>query len=65
MIAYVTVGADDIARAEAASLKPGLQAYLGGIAPTLGARQQQRLSEDQALFLASCTAGHRDLSLNF
>lgn len=52
-------------RAEAAVLKPGLQAYLNGIAPTLGARQQQRLSEDQALFLASCTAGHRDLSLNF
>jgi len=52
-------------RAEAASLKPGLQAYLDGLAPTLGARQQQRLNEDQALFLASCTAGHRDLSLNF
>ncbi len=52
-------------RAEAASLKPGLQAYLDGIAETLGARQQQRLSEDQALYLAACTAGHRDLSLNF
>ena len=52
-------------RAEAASLLPGLQAYLDGIAPTLGARQQPRLSEDQALFLAACTAGHRDLSLNF
>ena len=52
-------------RSAAGSLKPGLQAYLDGIAGTLGARQQQRLSEDQALYLASCTAGHRDLSLNF
>lgn len=52
-------------RAEAASLKPGLQAYLDGIAPTIGTRVQPKLSETQALFLASCTAGHRDLSLNF
>ena len=57
--------AQKIWRAEAASLKPGLQAYLDGIAETLGARQQPRLSEDQALYLAACTAGHRDLSLNF
>ncbi|MEM7269288.1 MAG: TRAP transporter large permease subunit, partial [Pseudomonadota bacterium] len=52
-------------RAKAAALAPGLQSYLSGIAPTIGARQQQRLNEEQALFLASCTAGHRDLSLNF
>ncbi len=52
-------------RAKAASLQPGLQAYLDGIRPTLGSRVQQTLSEDQALFLASCTAGHRDLSLHF
>ena len=49
----------------AASLRPGLEAYRVAITDTLGARQQQRLSEDQALYIASCSAGHRDLSLNF
>ncbi len=49
----------------AASLKPGLESYRAAITDTLGARQQQRLSEDQALNIAACSAGHRDLSLNF
>ncbi len=53
-------------RADAtSSLKPGLEAYVNAINETLGARQQKRLSRDQALYLASCTASHRDLSLNF
>jgi tetratricopeptide (TPR) repeat protein len=53
-------------RAEAvASLLPALQTYVDEMSETLGARQQQKLSRDQALFIASCTAGHRDLSLNF
>ena len=53
-------------RADAlSSLKPGLQAYVESIQDTLGSRQQQRLSRDQALYIASCTASHRDLSLNF
>ncbi len=32
---------------------------------TLGVRSQERMSEEQALFVASCSAGHRDISLNF
>ncbi|MEX0286930.1 MAG: TRAP transporter large permease subunit [Paracoccaceae bacterium] len=48
-----------------ADLRPGLQAYMDGIAGTVGARQQPRLTRDQALFIASCNAGHRDLSLSF
>ena len=49
----------------AASLQPGLETYLGAISGTLGARQQQKLSREQALYIAGCNAGHRDLSLNF
>ncbi|MEM7524080.1 MAG: TRAP transporter large permease subunit [Pseudomonadota bacterium] len=52
-------------RAEAEGLRPGLQAFTSAIADTLGARMQQGLSRDQALYLASCTAAHRDISLNF
>jgi len=52
-------------RADAGSLQPALETYLGEIAETLGARQQQRLSRDQALYIAACDSGHRDLSLNF
>ena len=47
------------------SLKPGLETYVNSLKETLGARQQKRLSRDQALYIASCTASHRDLSLNF
>lgn len=47
------------------SLKSGLQLYLHAIGDTLGARQQSSLTRDQALYLAACTAHHRDLSLNF
>ncbi len=53
-------------RAEAvSSLQPGLEAYVGTITETLGARQQQRLTRDQALFIAACDASHRDISLHF
>ncbi|SPF78824.1 C4-dicarboxylate TRAP transporter large permease protein DctM [Aliiroseovarius pelagivivens] len=53
-------------RAEAdAKLRNGLNAYLDGIRGTLGLRQQQRFTRDQALEMASCTAYHRDISLNF
>ena len=47
------------------SVKPELQAYVAAILPTLGARALSQLTEDQALFVASCNAGHRNLSLNF
>jgi len=47
------------------TLRSGVAAYIAAIEPTLGARLQRRLSRDQALYLASCNSGHRDLSLNF
>jgi tetratricopeptide (TPR) repeat protein len=46
-------------------LQPELLAYVDAITETLGARQQSRLSRGQALYIASCSASHRDLSLNF
>ena len=52
-------------RGPAGALIPGLTSYLHHISDTIGARQQPELSRDQALFLASCNAHHRDLSLNF
>ncbi|MGV6847568.1 MAG: TRAP transporter large permease subunit [Marinibacterium sp.] len=52
-------------RAASTSLEPGLSAYLAGISDTIGARQQPRLSREQALSLAGCKAHHRDLSLHF
>lgn len=52
-------------RADAAALEPGLQAYLDGIRGTLGIRSQDRLNREQALYMASCNAVHRDVSLNF
>ena len=52
-------------RAEAAGLAPDMKAFQTGIAQTLGARSQDGLTRDQALFLAACDAAHRDISLNF
>ncbi len=52
-------------RDAASGLVPGLSAYLDAIRPTLGARVQDRLTRDQALAMARCTAEHRDVSLNF
>jgi len=46
-------------------IKVTLQTYLDGISETLGARQSEKLSRSQALYLAKCNSGHRDLSLNF
>lgn len=40
-------------------------AWHDAIQGTLGARSQERLNREQALFLASCTAHHRDLTLHF
>ena len=51
--------------AAAADVKPGIEAYLAAIADNVGARQQDRLSREQALYIAGCNAGHRDLSLHF
>ena len=51
------------AKAEA-ELKEGVQSYLNAIKGTIGARQQEKLTRDQALYIASCNAVHRDISLN-
>ncbi|MEM9601591.1 MAG: SLC13 family permease [Pseudomonadota bacterium] len=48
-----------------AELLPELQVYEAAMRDTLGVRQQRRLPHDQALYIARCTADHRDLSLNF
>ena len=52
-------------RAEAAPLRPAVANYLDSIRGTLGIREQQRFTRQQALYMASCTASHRDISLNF
>ena len=53
-------------RAEAETkLRGGLENYLAAIKVNLGARMQPGLEREQALFLASCSAHHRDISLNF
>ncbi len=46
-------------------VKPALEIYLAAMADTIGLRQQPKLSREQALYLASCNAVHRDVSLNF
>ena len=47
------------------TLRLPLTAYLDEIRGTLGIRQQDRLTREQALFMAKCNAKHRDISLNF
>lgn len=42
-----------------------LNAYENVMKDTIGIRQQDRLSREQALSVASCSSHHRDLSLNF
>jgi TRAP-type mannitol/chloroaromatic compound transport system permease large subunit/predicted nucleic acid-binding Zn-ribbon protein len=46
-------------------LKPGIEAYDSKVRDTIGLRLLSRLPEEQALYIASCTSGHRDISLNF
>jgi len=46
-------------------LKPGLDAYNDVIQDTIGLRGQPRLPKKQALYVASCSSGHRDISLSF
>ncbi len=52
-------------RPKAEGLIPGLNTYLDAVAETVGVRSQARLNREQALAMASCTAHHRDISLNF
>ncbi len=49
----------------AATIQAGLVQYLDAIRGTLGARMQRKLTREQALYLASCSSVHRDISLNF
>jgi hypothetical protein len=48
-----------------AGLKNGLAQYDAAIRDTIGLRGQSRLPREQALFVASCSAGHKDISLSF
>ena len=49
----------------ATDLAPGLAAYELAIRDTIGVRQQDRLTGEQASALSGCLAVHRDISLNF
>ncbi|MFC3117420.1 TRAP transporter large permease subunit [Jhaorihella thermophila] len=46
-------------------LGPELEAYVAVLSKTLGLRQQPRMPRELALYMASCMASHRDISLNF
>jgi predicted nucleic acid-binding Zn-ribbon protein len=48
-----------------AGLKNGLAEYDAAIRDTIGLRGQSRLPKEQALYVASCSAGHKDISLSF
>ncbi len=48
-----------------AALRRQLSTYIESIRNTLGLRSQDRLNREQALYMASCNANHRDISLNF
>jgi len=47
------------------TVSPGFEVYLNAISDTLGARLQETLPRHTALYITSCTSGHRDISLNF
>ena len=49
----------------AEDLLPVLGAYDDGIRTNIGLRQLPRFPREQALYVASCNASHRDVSLNF
>lgn len=42
-----------------------LKEYEEQMRGTIGIRQQERLTRNQALYVASCVSNHRDISLNF
>ena len=42
-----------------------LKAYEASIADTIGLRAQKRLPRTQALYVAKCNSGHRDIGLSF
>jgi len=46
-------------------LLPQLVVFDNSIKDTIGLRLQERLTKEQAKFVASCRSIHRDISLNF
>jgi len=48
-----------------AELEPGLKAYDRSIIGTIGLRQQERLTTEQAKAVATCLSVHEDISLSF
>lgn len=52
------------AKAEA-DIAPGLVVYTESLQTTLGLKNQNKFTREQALFVASCVSDHRDVSLNF
>ena len=52
-------------RRDAAPLLPSIADHEATLRDTIGIRQQQRLTHEQALFVASCNSDNRDISLNF
>jgi hypothetical protein len=46
-------------------LYSGLVRYEEMIRGTLGIRQQTKMPEELALYVAACNSGHRDISLHF
>ena len=47
------------------TLGAAIETYEKELRSTIGIRQQSRLTREQALYVAQCNAGHRDISLNF
>ncbi|MEO1725340.1 MAG: hypothetical protein AAFR84_23455, partial [Pseudomonadota bacterium] len=52
-------------QAREAGLLAAIEEYDAAIQNTIGLRQQSRLPREQALYVAACSADHRDISLNF
>lgn len=52
-------------KAGVADVLPKLSEYEQSIRHNIGIRQQSKLTTDQALSVAGCLSGHRDISLNF
>ena len=52
-------------RDAAEKIAPGLASYSAALSDTIGLRQQPKLPREQALYVASCSSGHRDISLHF
>lgn len=43
----------------------GFNTYTDGLLGTLGIRSQRKMTKEQALYIASCSSHHKDISLNF